>query len=626
MANIKNVGIVDEPVAPGSSDSLDISIHAKALIQFITISQTPITVGIQGEWGSGKTSLINNIYHHFDKQNNIKQIWINSWEFSLLASPEESLLKIISAIIDELLEADKNTTRRDKIQKGAKKIFSGALRIGAHAALGKEAATVASELVSSGSSTIASLRKQLTELVVEIQNRASNPYQKVIIYVDDLDRIEPKNAVAILELLKNIFNVPNCVFVLAIDYQVVVKGLEEKFGKQTAENEWEFRAFFDKIIQLPFMMPMGQYNIGKYVNNLLKETGFIDEEELDEDYIRQIISYTIGGNPRSIKRLVNSISLIKIFSNIKLEEENDTDEETTSNDSSQEKILLFSILCLQIAYPNIYSLLINEPDFTKWDNNFAFKITKGDEDKDTSFAKEFDVAKKTEDFNEEWEQAIFKICFINKRVFPKVFQISSFFSLIKDDIMSENKELIGETLAKILTQTSVTSVESTDKGQNSSPLKAQTRAPLSAIESVYKELMGMQINNDFLLRVYEGDWIAYKHKYNKRGITSIDYQIVAREKDVIEGGAASTASRKNSKILIIMLIGNKKWINDPNRINHVCEEINKNSKINNSKYKIGKWYGRDRIFINIDINDHENAANSFVELMEISFPIIEKER
>ena len=75
-----------------------------------------------------------------------------------------------------------------------------------------------------------------------------------------------------------------------------------------------------------------------------------------------------------------------------------------------------------------------------------------------------------------------------------------------------------------------------------------------------------------------------------------------------------------------MLIGNKKWINDPNKINHVCEEINKNSKLNNSKYKIGTWYGKDRIFINIDINDHKNAANSFVELMEISFPIIEKER
>ena len=101
-----------------------------------------------------------------------------------------------------------------------------------------------------------------------------------------MDRIEPKNAVAILELLKNIFSVERCIFILAIDFQVVVKGLESKFGPQTPDNEWEFRAFFDKIIQLPFMMPMGQYNIGKYVNGLLTDIGFIDGPDFDEFFER----------------------------------------------------------------------------------------------------------------------------------------------------------------------------------------------------------------------------------------------------------------------------------------------------------------------------------------------------
>tara|TARA_Y100001970_G_C13571014_1_gene526219 strand:- start:160 stop:369 length:210 start_codon:yes stop_codon:yes gene_type:complete len=55
----KSVGIIDEPVKPGASDSLDINTHSQALIEFIEETNTPITVGIQGEWGSGKTSLIN---------------------------------------------------------------------------------------------------------------------------------------------------------------------------------------------------------------------------------------------------------------------------------------------------------------------------------------------------------------------------------------------------------------------------------------------------------------------------------------------------------------------------------------------------------------------------------------
>ena len=90
-----SVGIIDEPVAPGETDNRDINIHSEALIDFIANSNTPITVGIQGEWGSGKTSLINSIHHVFEDRQEVKQIWINSWEYSLLSTPEEALLKIV---------------------------------------------------------------------------------------------------------------------------------------------------------------------------------------------------------------------------------------------------------------------------------------------------------------------------------------------------------------------------------------------------------------------------------------------------------------------------------------------------------------------------------------------------
>ena len=66
-----------------------------------------ITIGIQGTWGTGKTSLIQEIYHHFESEKPKKnhQIWINSWEYSLLSTPEEALLKIVNRIIQELLAA-----------------------------------------------------------------------------------------------------------------------------------------------------------------------------------------------------------------------------------------------------------------------------------------------------------------------------------------------------------------------------------------------------------------------------------------------------------------------------------------------------------------------------------------
>ena len=99
MSDTKLVGIIDEPVQSSGNDNLDINVHADSLKSFIEKTSTPITVGIQGEWGSGKTSLINSIYSDFDQNSEIKQIWINSWEYSLLSSPEEALLKIINKII-----------------------------------------------------------------------------------------------------------------------------------------------------------------------------------------------------------------------------------------------------------------------------------------------------------------------------------------------------------------------------------------------------------------------------------------------------------------------------------------------------------------------------------------------
>ena len=254
-------------------------------------------------------------------------------------------------------------------------------------------------------------------------------------------------------------------FILAIDYQVVVKGLEHKFGKQTPENEWEFRAFFDKIIQLPFMMPMGQYDIGNYVSSLLVDVGFIEKDSVDTEDIKEIVLLTIGGNPRSIKRLINSVSLIEIFTEEKLNFAGV--EEAKTEETKEEKFLLFSLLCLQIAYPAVYSLLIEEPDFLKWNEDFAFSHTNKEEEKEKElFDKEYQNAIKTEDFDEDWEKALYRICYIRPRLKPRVSDISKFFNFIKDKFTEGDDEDLGATIQEVLSKTSVTSVTATDQAQN----------------------------------------------------------------------------------------------------------------------------------------------------------------
>ena len=203
------VGIVDEALVQGGDDALEISSYKNALVDFVKRTDTPMTIGVQGEWGSGKTSLLNQIWNdlddlnkHDDSIDDFKQIWINSWEHSLLCSPEECLMKIINEIILELLGADSDKKRSEKITKGVNNIMKGALRIGSSITLGKAGIDAVDDIFSENSNSIKDLREQLKRLVAEIKTLNTNRFGKIIIYVDDLDRIDPKDAVSIKWLLK----------------------------------------------------------------------------------------------------------------------------------------------------------------------------------------------------------------------------------------------------------------------------------------------------------------------------------------------------------------------------------------------------------------------------------------
>lgn len=452
------VGIVDEALRSGGEDALKIAAYKEALVDFIKRTDTPMTIGVQGEWGSGKTSLLNQIWNQLDDFNrfdtsipDFRQIWINAWEHSLLSTPEEALLKIINEIIQDLLAADANKSRADKISFGVQNIMKGALRLGGAAAFGVVGADAVDDIFSENSNSIKHLRSELSKLVAEIKILESNPYGKIIIYVDDLDRIEPRDAVKILELLKNIFNIKDCVFVLAIDYQVVVKGLKEKFGEQTPENEWEFRAFFDKIIQLPFTMPMGNYDIANYVIDLLTKIEFYSEnDDLDEELIKKFVELSIGGNPRSIKRLINSLALIKIFN-----DKNAELESTDLLDDGDVATVMFAMVCLQIANPEIYEMLASEPVFTAWDEEYAYKLTQKKEELDDSWLKNYEQATALDDFDTEWEKCLFRVCYANPRYRAKASHVSQFLSLLDEEY---DKEKIADLISTAMGQTAVTSV------------------------------------------------------------------------------------------------------------------------------------------------------------------------
>ena len=192
-----------------------------------------------------------------------------------------------------------------------------------------------------------------------------------MVFVDDLDRLAPEKAVELLEVLKVFMDVPNCVFVLAVDYAVVTQGLEKKFGVSVGHSKG--KSFFDKIIQLPFAIPIAQYNISAYIQNLLSNMSIVCSEEEISTY-REIVDCSIGCNPRSMKRLFNSFILLNTVASKK-----GMFNEADDIKAKDKQRILFASLCLQMAFQEIYEFMIknkNELDADFFDESRILKKLK----------------------------------------------------------------------------------------------------------------------------------------------------------------------------------------------------------------------------------------------------------
>jgi len=442
--------IVDIPKESNQGDLLEIEKYTNGLIRFIESSATPLTIGVQGEWGSGKTSLLNTIREELCEKSGSKHyaVWINTWEYSLLSNPDETLIKIIMGLIEQVGKTTKNSSEESfkKVSKLGKSLLARATgaggMIGMVAGVASDTVNALDDGKNDSDNTIRELRESL-QIVIDKAIESSDR-ESFIFFVDDLDRLDPAVAVSILELIKNLFDLRHCIFVLAIDYGVVVKGLQSKFGKMTEENEWEFRAFFDKIIQLPFSMPISSYNISRYLQSLLVDVNYFDKSDLQDektlDKISEIVSLSVGTNPRTLKRLANSVSLIEIIRG---------DQPITK----EERVVEFALICIQIAYPFIYSLIQREPDFTEWDDRIVYSVLKN---------KKIDIndlksLKDSDEFDEEWEQNLWKICQVNSFLKERAFYLSRLLNFIKDNMPETKDEEMGETIDRLLSMSSVTS-------------------------------------------------------------------------------------------------------------------------------------------------------------------------
>lgn len=345
-------GFTDKPAISLGEDSFGVQQYITGLNDFIMDCNTPMTIAIQGDWGSGKTSMMNMIKEQLGDR--VVTTWFNTWQYSQFNMGDSLAISFLSRLIADLdTEQDQKEGNIKKALRTISKFAKTASVIAADTFVGGKAAeTLENGISLSEEHQELDMPQAINELKSQFQAAVNRKIQqtgkdRLVIFIDDLDRLHPGKAVELLEVLKLFLDCDNCVFVLAIDYAVVSQGVKQKYGELIGEEKG--RSFFDKIIQVPFKMPVAQYNVKNYVASSMKALGIqVPDSEL-ESYVK-LIQKSVGCNPRAMKRLFNAFLLLnKIASSgIVIEE--------------SQRRMLFAILCLQLSFENIYNYIVQNAD------------------------------------------------------------------------------------------------------------------------------------------------------------------------------------------------------------------------------------------------------------------------
>lgn len=292
-------------------DMLNFAVVANTAAELIKESNDePLSIGVSGGWGVGKSSLVKMIKRSLveaekeieDKKKKYVFIDFNAW---LYQGYEEAKMALLQVVADKLLqEAKQRETVVDKALNFVKRIkWLKAVQylypIGRNVAIGATVGGPAGALIGAGmgifetrqlpsgeevkeaSGNIEALSKDLGELVSSSEE-STLPKEidalrkmfseiladldiRLVVVVDDLDRCLPHTAISTLEAMRLLLFMPRSSFIIAADEEMIRSAVRVHFGELQITNSL-VTSYFDKLIQVPLRVPrLGTNEVKAYL-------------------------------------------------------------------------------------------------------------------------------------------------------------------------------------------------------------------------------------------------------------------------------------------------------------------------------------------------------------------------
>jgi hypothetical protein len=274
---------------PATDDSLGRRVLARAFADLAGRCETPLVVSVYGTWGSGKTTFLRLVETEFDA-NRCRAVWFNAWQHDQDAAPAVSLLH---AMVDAL---GLGRELRNAITQVA--MAFGSVILQKTTTLTLDNLQKVQSLVDDENFRVRDARSKLRTYFADAVARARGAgNDRIVFFVDDLDRCAPDTVLRFLEAIKLYFNLDGCVFFLGLDRESIESALERS-GTHLGGAE---AAYLDKLIQLPFTLPpLAESTFKGYLAR-------ITPAELSS--CLPLMLAGLERNPRSAKRFLNDLVL-----------------------------------------------------------------------------------------------------------------------------------------------------------------------------------------------------------------------------------------------------------------------------------------------------------------------------
>ncbi len=267
----------------------------------------PTTIGVFGDWGSGKSSLIGMIRSELEKKDGVVVLQFNGWVFegyegaktALMASVLEQLLEH-KTFISKASEQTKKLAKKLLRRVNWFKVVGGIGKLGAAAFFGGEPWTAT--LGASGGADLASATKELIDKAKEIKREDLKEYlsdekkeeqehearrsirefrhdfekllnesdiHTLVIIIDDLDRCSPETIIPTLEAIKLFLFVKGTAFIIGADEDLVKYAVRRRFPELPGDRREVGRDYLEKLIQFPIRIPsLGPAEVETYISLL----------------------------------------------------------------------------------------------------------------------------------------------------------------------------------------------------------------------------------------------------------------------------------------------------------------------------------------------------------------------